>query len=192
VKILHTLIVLLLQRVYCPPFGILERMPRTSHFIPKAHHPERSHARLLAVQALYQQALAPKPSADLVREFIHFRVIPYEEAGKIHLPALDKQLFGALVTGIIATQSDLDGIIVGHLDQDWRLERLDRVVVAILQAGLWEIINAPETPVRVIINEYLDVARSFFDGKEPAFINRVLDSAARKLRQCELNDTPPL
>jgi N utilization substance protein B len=152
---------------------------------PKSRNLERSNARLMAVQALYQQALAPKPAADVVREFIQFRLDPYEEAGEIRLPELDKRLFGDVVTGVAATQSDLDGIINGHLDPDWRFERLDRVLVAILQAALWELLHKADTPARVIINEYVEVARSFFEGKEPGFVNKVLDSAGRKLREGE-------
>lgn len=153
--------------------------------ISKSRNLERSNARLMAVQALYQQALAPKPAADVVREFIQFRLNPYEEAGEIRLPELDKRLFGDVVTGVAATQADLDGMIVGHLDPDWRFERLDRVLVAILQAGLWELLHKGDTPARVIINEYVEVARSFFEGKEPGFVNKVLDSAGRKLRTGE-------
>lgn len=153
----------------------------------KPRNLERSNARLMAVQALYQQALAPKPATDVVREFIQFRLNPYEEAGEIRLPELDKRLFSDVVTGVAATQGDLDGMIVGHLDPDWRFERLDRVLVAILQAGLWEMLHRPDTPARVIINEYVEVARSFFDGKEPGFVNKVLDSAGRKLRAGEFS-----
>jgi N utilization substance protein B len=150
-------------------------------------HTERSNARLMAVQALYQQALAPKPAADVVREFIQFRLNPYEEAGEIRLPELDKRLFGDVVTGVAATQGALDGMIIGHLDPDWRFERLDRVLVAVLQAGLWELLHKGDTPAKVIINEYVEVARSFFEGKEPGFVNKVLDNAGRKLRSAEFN-----
>ena len=155
----------------------------------KPRNLERSNARLMAVQALYQQALAPKPAADVVREFIQFRLNPYEEAGEIRLPELDKRLFGDVVTGVAITENDLNGMIVGHLDPDWRFERLDRVLVAILQAGLWELLHKGDTPARVIINEYVEVARSFFEGKEPGFVNKVLDSAGRKLRTGEFGQS---
>lgn len=138
-----------------------------------ARHQDRRNARLLAVQALYQQAVDPKPAAQVVRDFI------------AHPPAetvFDRSLFGDIVTGADAMKDDLDTMISGHLDMDWRLERLDKVIHAILQAGIWEILHKPDTPTKVILNEYIEVARSFFDQREPAFVNRLLDLVAKKVR----------
>ena len=53
---------------------------------------------------------------------------------------------------------------------------------AILRAATFELIDMPDVPPRVVINEYIEVARAFFEGDEPKLVNGVLDQLARKLR----------
>jgi len=60
---------------------------------------------------------------------------------------------------------------------------------AVLRAAAYELVARKDVPVKVVINEYLDVAKAFFDGQETAFANGVLDSLARVVRSGELS--PP-
>jgi transcription antitermination protein NusB len=69
-----------------------------------------------------------------------------------------------------------------QLATGWRLARIDSIVRAILRAATLELIELPEVPPRVIISEYIEVARAFFEGDEPKLVNGVLDQLARKLR----------
>jgi N utilization substance protein B len=62
------------------------------------------------------------------------------------------------------------------------LSRLDATLRAILRAGAWELSAKKDVPVAVVVNEYVDVARAFFDGEEPKIVNAVLDRLARKYR----------
>ena len=66
------------------------------------------------------------------------------------------------------------------------MERLGTVVRALMRAATCELAACPDVPARVIINEYVELARAFFSGREPAFVNGALDSLARRLRGAEM------
>jgi len=61
---------------------------------------------------------------------------------------------------------------------------------SILRAGVFELQNRKDVPARVIINEYLDVAKSFYEEDEPKLVNGVLDHLARKIRESEFPVEP--
>jgi N utilization substance protein B len=71
------------------------------------------------------------------------------------------------------------------LPADWPLARIDPVLRALMRAGIAELSMAGGAPAKVVINEYLDVARGFFTGAEPGMANAVLDRLARLLRPGE-------
>ncbi|MCA3734717.1 MAG: transcription antitermination factor NusB, partial [Phenylobacterium sp.] len=98
------------------------------------------------------------------------------------LAAADETFFAELVRGVVTEQRRIDPAIARRLAQGWRLERLDATVRAILRAGAFELAHRPDVPVEVVINEYVDLARSFFEGPEPGFVNAALDGLARDVR----------
>ena len=56
---------------------------------------------------------------------------------------------------------------------------------ALLRAATFELIDRKEIPIKVILDEYLDIAHAFFSGTEPKLVNGVLDTLARRLRPDE-------
>ena len=68
------------------------------------------------------------------------------------------------------------------LPDDWPLARIDPVLRALLRAGGAELAMSDGPPPKVVINEYLDIARGFFTGPESGIVNAVLDRMARLLR----------
>jgi N utilization substance protein B len=78
--------------------------------------------------------------------------------------------------------AEIDGHLEGALGGTWTVARLDRTARQILRAGVYELLARVDVPTAVIINEYVDVARAFFDGAEPGFVNGVLDTLGRSLR----------
>ncbi len=68
------------------------------------------------------------------------------------------------------------------LAEGWAFERLEVVLRAILRAAAFELIGRGDIPARVTITEYVEIARGFFAGKEPGFVNGLLDKLARQLR----------
>lgn len=140
----------------------------------------RSVARLAAVQALYQMEVSSIGVEHVIREFTEHRFD--RDVDGMTLAAADEGFFGDLVRGVVAQQKAVDAAVVKRLAEGWRLERLDATVRAILRAGAFELANRPDVPTEVVIDEYVDVAKSFFEGTEPGFVNGALDGVAKDVR----------
>lgn len=106
-----------------------------------------------------------------------------EPRGKLAEPDVD--LVSFLVRGTTADGADLDRQIADGLARDWTVDRLESVLRAILRAGAFELKSRPQTPARVAITEYVDVAHAFYSGPEPGLVNAVMDRMARTLRPAE-------
>ena len=140
----------------------------------------RSVARLAAVQALYQMEVSGVGSDAVVREFIDHRFDSDLEGERL-APA-DEAYFRDIVRGVVERQSSIDTAIVRRLAENWRLERIDATLRAILRAGAFELIVRDDAPIEVVIDEYVEIAKSFFNGPEPGFVNGALDAIARDER----------
>lgn len=140
----------------------------------------RTVARLAAVQALYQMELAGTGVEAVVREFTDHRFDGDIEGET--LAEADETFFSELVHGVVSEQNTIDSAVTHRLATGWRLERLDATLRAILRAGGWELMHRPDVPVEVAIDEYVEIAKSFFEGPEPGFVNGALDGIARDAR----------
>jgi transcription antitermination protein NusB len=137
-------------------------------------------ARLAAVQALYQMEVSGAGSEAVVREFVDHRFDADMEGERL-APA-DEAYFRDIVRGVVERQAAIDKAIVRRLAENWRLERIDATLRAILRAGAFELIARPDAPIEVVIDEYVEIAKSFFNGPEPGFVNGALDAIARDER----------
>jgi len=144
----------------------------------------RRAARLGAVQALYQMEVSGASTADVIAEFDAGK-LPRETEASVTDAEGDPTLFRTIVEKAVERQATLDRAIARHLVKGWRLERLDAVARAILRAGSAELEQRADIPVAVVINEYVEIAKRFFDGPEPGFVNATLDACARDLRPAE-------
>jgi N utilization substance protein B len=115
----------------------------------------------------------------VVREFRDHRVDADLEGER--LAEADEDFFAGLVRGAVASQAEIDRAIARHLATGWRLERLDATARAIFRAGAFELMRT-DAPIEVIIDEYVEIAKSFFEGPEPGFINAALDAIGRDER----------
>ena len=79
-------------------------------------------------------------------------------------------------------QTKIDPLVRSALLEDWPLSRLDATVRAILRAGTFEILERKDVPVAVIVTEYVEIARAFFEHDEPKLVNAVLDRIAKQVR----------
>jgi N utilization substance protein B len=144
----------------------------------------RRAARLGAVQALYQMEMSGASTADVIAEFDAGK-LPRQTEAAITESEGDPELFKTLVEKAVDRQVTLDRSIARHLSKGWRLERLDAVARAILRAGAAELEQRADIPVAVVIDEYVEIAKAFFDGPEPGFVNATLDACARDLRSAQ-------
>ena len=148
--------------------------------------PSRSVARLAAVQALYQMEVSSTGVENVIREFSEHRFdrsIPNDAGEDMTLAAADETFFADLVRGVVAHQKKIDQAVAKRLAQNWRLERIDATVRAILRAGAYELAHRPDVPTEVVIDEYVELAKSFFEGPEPGFVNGALDAVAQDVRR---------
>ena len=140
----------------------------------------RSVARLAAVQALYQMEVSGVGVDAVVREFSEHRFDRDVDGEK--MAAADETFFAELAKGVVAKQGEVDQAIVKRLASGWRLDRLDATARAVLRAGAFELMHRPDVPTEVVIDEYVEIAKSFFEGPEAGFINGALDAIARDAR----------
>ena len=141
----------------------------------------RSVARLAAVQALYQMEVSSVGAEAVIREFSEHRFD--RDIEDMTLAGADEPFFAELVRGVVAHQGEVDKAVARRLAQNWRLERIDATVRAILRAGAFELTHRADVPTEVVIDEYVELAKSFFEGPEPGFVNGALDGVAQDVRR---------
>lgn len=148
---------------------------------------QRGASRLAAVQALYQMDVGGVSLEDVLAEFETWRLgreldgVTYREA--------DPAFFRDLVSGVVRDQRELDPRIQVAMMDGWPLTRLDVTLRAILRAATWELSGKKDVPAPVVISEYVDVAKAFFEKDEPRIVNGVLDKLAREIRPKEFAAT---
>lgn len=144
----------------------------------------RSAARLAAVQALYQMSITDVSADAVIGEFVEHR-FGREIDGLVYEGA-DRAFFEDLVRGATVRDAEITTQIQGVLENR-DLDRLEKILAAVLRAGAYELLTRIDVPGRVVISEYVDVAHAFFDGPQPGFVNGVLDKLARQVRSGELS-----
>jgi N utilization substance protein B len=149
----------------------------------------RRAARLAAVQALYQMELTSENAEFVAQEFIDHRFGRETELAPAGEP--DAEFFADLLRGVPRHQVEIDRSIARSLSVNWKLERIDSILRAILRAATCELIARHDVPAKVVIDEYVEIAHAFFQGEEPSFVNAVLDKLAHRKRAPEFGETPP-
>jgi len=141
----------------------------------------RGLARLMAVQALY--LLHMNKDATTAGVLQDFHTMSQEEMEGVPLiTQVDAEFLSDLVTGVSKSESAIKEALEGVLTGSWSFGRLEVILRAILQAGVYELMFRPDVPRPVIINEYIDITHSYYEGKEPGFVNGILDELAKTLR----------
>ncbi len=149
----------------------------------------RRASRLAAVQALYQLTLSSPDAGDgevedTIIEFLTHRpgaALPEDAYAEV-----DGDLFSDLVRGTCRHHEHLVEILDNALPRRWKFDRLDRILAEVLGCAVYELCYRPDVPVAVIINEYVEITKAFYDGNEGGFINGVLQEVAQKLRAEEV------
>ena len=140
----------------------------------------KSAARLYAVQALFQMEAAEASADQVLLEFLDHRFGEELEEGV--MVEGDPKLFRALVEGALEHQAQIDQLTDRALVAKWPLGRIDPTLRALFRAAGAELVAA-KTPPKVVISEFVDVARAFFpESDEPKFANAVLDHMAREVQ----------
>lgn len=134
---------------------------------------ERSKARRLALQALYQWQLTGQGVGDIEAQFRTER----------ELPGADLDYFQELLGQTLARCEEFSTLLAPHLDRP--VAQLDPVERAILWLGCYELLVRVDVPYRVAINEAVELAKAFGGESAHRYINAILDRVAREARGAE-------
>ena len=138
---------------------------------------KRSASRFYAVQALFQMEAADADLEAVIEEFETLRM--GAEIDGARFAEADLEHFRALLTAAVSHQARIDQLTQGALVARWPIDRIDPTLRAVFRAAGAELV-ATDTPPKVTITEYVDVAKAFYpEGKEAKFVNGVLDHMAR-------------
>ena len=130
-------------------------------------------ARRCAVQALYQWDVTGQPSTDIEANFIKNEQL----SGK------HRDYFVRIIENIPMRVEQIDKLLSPFLDRD--LEKIDPIEHAILRVGSYELLFEADVPSRVIIDEAIDLAKTFSSENGFKFINGVIDKIAKEVRPFE-------
>lgn len=139
----------------------------------------RRRARRRVLQALYQWQVNNQPAAEIVRQFL-------EEQD---FSAVDAAYFESLLLAVAGATERLDAAVAPYLER--AVGGLDQMERAILRIGACELLEHPEIPYRVVIDEAVDLAHRFGGEQGHTLINSVLDRLAAECRQLEREQAPP-
>ena len=144
-----------------------------------------SQARLVAVQALYAHAFMNKPVKEVLASIQDGTwdvgaLFDEETVSKEDAVKPDMKLLTKILTTYDAEADRVGDVLKGAMDKPELLDELDLLVLSILRAGVAEMMAQPTLDAPILINEYTDIARSFFDtGANVALVNAVLDKVAK-------------
>lgn len=133
----------------------------------------RVHARRLVLQGLYQWQLSGASAGDIITQLYASQ----------NVKSTDTDYFEELLRRAIADSNDLDTAFSPHLDRP--LTQLDPIERAILLLSTYELKARPDVPHRVVLNEAVELAKSFGAEQSHKYINAVLDKTAAELRKAE-------
>lgn len=140
----------------------------------------RNAARLAAVQCLHQMRQNGMNAEQALGDYVAHR-LGIEEDGMVYVAA-DTELLRAILTGVEANLTLLTEMVGKALDETRAFERQEQLIQAILLCGAEELYAHPETDKPLILSGYVEVAKAFYEGREPAMINAALDNLAKVLR----------
>lgn len=134
----------------------------------------RHRAREAAVQMLYQWEVGKIAMGEIVTTFWAGPASGADTLSEAH-----RMFAVSLARGVAESTDTLDPLIQAASDH-WRVDRMNVLDRLILRVAVHEFLHEPETPAKVIINEALDLARTFSGDEAVRFINGVLDAIRRE------------
>lgn len=137
---------------------------------------KRTLSRLMAIQILYQHDfhLGKKSYEEIKKDLIENYILNSDDEISSYQEEIDAEFLDQLLASPqLFTKIDQD--ITPFLQQGWTPEKLDKVVLQILRLAIFEMQMFKDIPPKVVIDEYVSIAASFFDQKKVTFVNAILD-----------------
>lgn len=140
-----------------------------------------SAARLLAVQAVYQMITNRQGPDTVIPEYLAHRAGMEVDGDKMVTP--NESLFTDIVKGVSENSAHLESLIsASRTRPEGATDKPEPLLLAVLLCGSFELMGKQAIDFPIIISDYVDVAKAFFDGKEPGLVNGILDSIRKVTR----------
>ena len=136
----------------------------------------RRRARRRALQAIYQWQITSQEANEILAQFKAVQ----------DMSGVDVEHFEKLVRGVSGGRDGLDGKLQVFLDRPF--DQVDLMEQVVLRIGAFELLNCPEQPFRVVVDECVDLAHRFGSEQGHAYVNAILDKAARAWRPEETGE----
>ena len=134
----------------------------------------RRRAREAALRMLYQSEVGRASAFEAIATYW-----PAHDADR-ELTDAQRDFANNLVRGTLDRIKEIDAILASHA-QNWRVERMAVIDRLVLRLAIYELLADPDTPSRVVINEALELARTFSTEESVKFINGMLDAIRKKI-----------
>jgi len=150
-------------------------------------HRKRTISRLMAIQIFYQFDFfkGENHPNDLKNELIDNYILFEGDEVKSYRDKIDGALLENLINGMQLALTEIDLEVSAFLKKDPSLEKLSNVLVQILRFGAFELKFSKDIPLKVLINEYVDISACFFDKAKITLVNSMLENLAKKYREEE-------
>lgn len=148
---------------------------------------KKSLSRLMAIQIFYQFEFFEEKIelSQIAKDVVENYLLKQDEDISSYEKNVNKDFLSNLIEGLKNDTKNIDKDIEEFLKSPWNLETIDEITLQILRFGCFELKYAKTTPAKVIIDEYVDIASSFFDDKKVTFVNAILDKLAKQHRKDE-------
>jgi transcription antitermination protein NusB len=140
----------------------------------RAEASPRRRAREAALQMLYQCEVGRASADDAVATYWPAHHADSDVAGS------DREFANGLVHGTTGRVEEIDRLLASHA-RNWRVDRMAAIDRLVLRLAVYELLTDVDTPPKVVINEALELARTFSGDESVAFVNGVLDAVRKEL-----------
>lgn len=130
----------------------------------------RTEARDMAFKFLYQVEVQKENNEEVINLFFENNEIKSKEAQKYILD---------IANGVNINSENIIELIKKNLKQDWKIERISKVTLAILKLAIYEIVYA-KIPFKVVINEAVELAKKYGEDSSSSFVNGILASVVKE------------
>lgn len=148
---------------------------------------QRALTRLMAVQIFYQYDFLyrEKTLEQIKDDVIENYALDFESDLRSYRDQIIEGFLNDLILGLSLNITNIDEEITEFLKGDWSLDQIDDITRQIVRLGVFELKFMLDVPAKVVIDQYADIAGSFFDKKKVTFVNATLENVAKKVRAAE-------
>jgi N utilization substance protein B len=149
----------------------------------------KSLARLAAVQTVYSIYNQENPDVakniNKIEDLYESEIIKEEfiDEDSKHKIILNKNLYREICSNIFSNLDVIHEIISNNLSKEWQLDKIHHNLKAILVCAVSELSHMNDTPIKVIVSEYTNIASSMINEHEVGFVNSILDKIAKEIRR---------